>query len=238
MIDTPGLCLSCNYQLRALITPRCPECGREFDPNDPATMNMGRSLSAFDKFVLGPIRWPVISLTTAATIFVLWLARLPGGRKTVPLFAIALLAIIGLLWLIWPMIRVIVMKRTGWTRDQLTAGRKPRWAVGAVVLFAAIAVYQNWPMQAAFWASRPAMTSLADHILHSSNYSHSDQWAGFYKVQDIRKASNGVKVTVEENIPGRYSSGFIYLPGLDPARTPLKAYRFIGHGWWTWRDDI
>ena len=32
-------CLSCKYDLRNLAGPphRCPECGREFDPNDPAT---------------------------------------------------------------------------------------------------------------------------------------------------------------------------------------------------------
>jgi hypothetical protein len=238
MIDTPGLCISCNYQLRGLVTPRCPECGREFDPNDPSTMNMGRKLSALDRFVLGPIRWPVISLTAGATGFVLWLSRLPGGRKTVPLAAIGVLGIVGLLWLVWPMMRAIVMKRTGWTRDQLTAGRKPRWVVGAVVVFTAIAVYLNWPMQMAFWVSRPAMTSLANRILQSPNFSHGDQWIGFYKVQDIRKASNGVKITVEENVPGRYSSGFIYLPQVDPKRSPFKAYQFIGNGWWSWREDI
>jgi hypothetical protein len=201
-------------------------------------MNMGRMLSAFDRFVLGPIRWPVISLTAAATVFVLWLSRLPGGRKTVPLAAIVVLGIIGLLWLVWPMIRVIVMKRTGWTRDQLTAGRKPRRVVGAVLSFTAIAVFLNWPMQAAFWASRPAMTSLANNILRSSNFSHGERWAGFYKVQEVRKASNGVKITVEENIRDGYTSGFIYLPQVDPKHTALKAYQFIGDGWWSWREDI
>src|SRR5580693_7070002 len=104
MIDTPGLCISCNYQLRGLVTRRCPECGREFDPDNPETMNMGRELSAVDRFVLGPIRWPVIAMTAGATGFVLWMARLPGGRKTVPMEAIGVLGIVGVLWLVWPMI--------------------------------------------------------------------------------------------------------------------------------------
>lgn len=30
-------CLSCLYDLRNLAEHRCPECGREFDPNDPST---------------------------------------------------------------------------------------------------------------------------------------------------------------------------------------------------------
>ena len=28
-------CLGCDYSLRGLIDPRCPECGRPFDPADP-----------------------------------------------------------------------------------------------------------------------------------------------------------------------------------------------------------
>ena len=30
-------CLDCGYDLKALSELRCPECGRAFDPNDPAT---------------------------------------------------------------------------------------------------------------------------------------------------------------------------------------------------------
>lgn len=30
-------CLDCGYDLRGLPEPRCPECGRGFNPDDPAT---------------------------------------------------------------------------------------------------------------------------------------------------------------------------------------------------------
>ena len=30
-------CKSCYYPLKKLPNHRCPECGREFDPNDPST---------------------------------------------------------------------------------------------------------------------------------------------------------------------------------------------------------
>lgn len=35
-------CLSCKYELSNLTEHRCPECGREFDPNDPATFLVHR----------------------------------------------------------------------------------------------------------------------------------------------------------------------------------------------------
>jgi predicted amidophosphoribosyltransferase len=33
-------CLSCHYDLKNRPENRCPECGREFDPNDPRTFLM------------------------------------------------------------------------------------------------------------------------------------------------------------------------------------------------------
>jgi hypothetical protein len=35
-----GLCIACGYALRGLPQPRCPECGRWFDPCEPRTMNV------------------------------------------------------------------------------------------------------------------------------------------------------------------------------------------------------
>jgi rRNA maturation protein Nop10 len=32
-------CKSCHYSLKNLTEHRCPECGREFDPNDPSTFD-------------------------------------------------------------------------------------------------------------------------------------------------------------------------------------------------------
>lgn len=36
-VDVPdnAVCMGCGYALRGLPVPRCPECGRAFDPNDP-----------------------------------------------------------------------------------------------------------------------------------------------------------------------------------------------------------
>lgn len=36
----PPRCLACNYRLEGLTVPRCPECGREFDPRDPRTYSL------------------------------------------------------------------------------------------------------------------------------------------------------------------------------------------------------
>jgi hypothetical protein len=45
-------CLSCGYDLRNLTEHRCPECGREFDPNDPSTFE-ARAVSRSVNVVVG-----------------------------------------------------------------------------------------------------------------------------------------------------------------------------------------
>jgi hypothetical protein len=38
-----GNCRDCGYPLARLQSHRCPECGRPFDPENPRTMDFGRS---------------------------------------------------------------------------------------------------------------------------------------------------------------------------------------------------
>jgi len=66
-----GLCLDCDYPLRGLATPRCPECGRAFDPNDSWTMNVGRPMRRALRWLLRPPgRWTVAAAIVAAAVVV------------------------------------------------------------------------------------------------------------------------------------------------------------------------
>src|SRR4051812_43456926 len=68
--DFGGVCLDCRYPLRALAEPRCPECGRLFEPTNPRSYWLPGMVTAgkFDIFVgLGrPIA--VCALATAAAL--------------------------------------------------------------------------------------------------------------------------------------------------------------------------
>ncbi len=44
-------CLSCEYPLLGLREPRCPECGRLFDPDNPATYSRGDRLTRGDRLI-------------------------------------------------------------------------------------------------------------------------------------------------------------------------------------------
>src|SRR4051794_13191672 len=76
--DAPvGLCWECGYPLKGLPTPRCPECGRPFDPANPVTMNMGEHVDGFAGRMLRPPGWPLYTLTALAVLVSLWAAAFP-----------------------------------------------------------------------------------------------------------------------------------------------------------------
>jgi hypothetical protein len=230
-----GLCLDCNYPLHGLPTPRCPECGREFDPADPQTMNMGRELTAWMKWLLGPIRRLVMIASWAAIAFALWYARLPGQRVRSS-GSLYILIILGALWLIWPLLRAIVGKRCGWPTSLLMSGQRQRMLAGIALLLAAAAVWYQLPLRLAMNISEPAMTRMAREVIASGQPYGQDRWVGVYRARRIKAVPGGVRFTVEDS-DVTYKAGFIYLPGVDPKKTNWKSYKYLGSGWWTWREE-
>jgi hypothetical protein len=236
-----GLCLTCGYALHGLPTPRCPECGREFDPLDPKTMNMGRELSELAKFVLGPVRWPVSLMSWGAIVIALWYARLPGGQ-IVQSSSIWILGGLGALWMLWPIVRIVAARKYGWPTSLLMRGQRLRLMVGICIVAAVVAIVYQLPLKAALYISRPAMDRLAREVLDSGNQYADDRWCGVYKatrVKVIPTAGNprgGVRITVEESNRA-YRSGFAYLPSADTRRNYRRTYVYVGGGWWSWREE-
>lgn len=232
-----GLCLDCGYALHGLATPRCPECGREFDPLDPKTMNMGRPLSAAAQWVLGPVRWPVSLLTWAAVAFALWMARLPGAQIRTS-SSIVILITLGILWLAWPIVRVVAARRYGWPHSLLMKGQKQRIAVGLIIAAACVVIFLDVPLRVGLRMSRGEMNRLARSMMESGEQYADDQWLGVYRATRIKAVPGGVRFTCEEQNRA-YKSGFMYLPKAEAksiARS-RRSYVYIGDGWFAWREE-
>jgi hypothetical protein len=232
-----GLCLDCNYPLRGLPTPRCPECGKEFDPLDPATMNMGRELSALAQWLLGPIRRSVNLLTWAALAFALWSARLPGGQIGNSR-SIYILIAIGTFWMLWPIVRWMAARHYGWPHSLLMQGQQLRVAVGLCILLGAVAIVYGLPLRATLLISHPAMDRLAADTMQSKTPYLEDCWVGLFAATRVKQVPGGMRFTVEEH-DRAYRAGFTYLPKVDPKRVgwSTKNYRYLGGGWWAWREE-
>jgi hypothetical protein len=88
-----ALCLGCNYPLRGLREPRCPECGRAFDPDDPWTMNIGRPMPPVVRRLIAPPgrrSWIVFFVAIGA---ILWGSAWLAGGQFVLIVGIFLLAL-------------------------------------------------------------------------------------------------------------------------------------------------
>jgi hypothetical protein len=82
-------CLGCGYLLRELPAPRCPECGRPFDPHDPDTMRVPGYRKPKPVRSPAPFQTEVLKLAWFATIAMLI------GRLIAAPFALSLG---GLIW--------------------------------------------------------------------------------------------------------------------------------------------
>lgn len=231
-----GLCLDCNYPLHGIPSGRCPECGREFDPFDPSTMNLGRPLEPWVVWVLGRMGLLVHLAVLAAAAITLWWARLPFSR--VGGWCVATFVWLGLagLWLGWAAIRTAIIRRRRWRHARVRTGLA-QWLVMPILMIAvAMSVQARLPMRLAFRLSRPKMDSLVARVQQDPKLAGADQPVGVYTARKIHVVPGGVKFTVDESTVGQ-KSGFIYLPKVDPKTVGWHDYHYLYDGWWAWWQE-
>jgi hypothetical protein len=96
------LCINCGYDLQALPEPRCPECGRGFDPDDPTTYRTSkarRPLSA--RRMLGAAACFLAGLLCMRLINFPGESIQPNSPRILGVLAAWGLAIAGILFLVW-----------------------------------------------------------------------------------------------------------------------------------------
>jgi hypothetical protein len=238
MTEKPvGLCLDCDYPLQGLQTTRCPECGREFDPNDPCTMNMGRKIGDMTWWWLGPISSKLYALTLVAAVVTLWFARLPNNIFQPMPIACIIWITIGAVWFVWPVLRYVVAVQKRWPRFKFKTGLVQWLVMPLIIVLMIVAIRYRVPLRLTFWASRPSMESLAKQVIEKPETAPNEEWAGAYNAKKIRRTRHGMQFTVEDaNV--NYRAGFIYMPGVDPSRgKDWPSRRYVGDGWWIWREE-
>jgi hypothetical protein len=99
-IPNDATCLGCGYALRDLPEPRCPECGREFDPAESWSFHRGRHLKKWEQRLFQPPGWLMIGAALVACLLMLWACSPPGVYGEPLLIASFIWLLIGLAWLI------------------------------------------------------------------------------------------------------------------------------------------
>jgi hypothetical protein len=234
LTDSTGRCLHCNYVLRDLPIPRCPECGQEFDPADVRTMNLGREITPAARWAMGPAGSAMGAGMFVVAALAVWFNRLPVVEMDRSAIDGVLLIALGLLWLGWPLIRHLASRWAGWSSEWFTLGRRSRAWIGTVVLLIGACVCLGLPRKAALWMSEPAMDRLARQMMANRGSSPRDQWLGVIKAKEIKDAPGGISFLAARDADGE--AGFIYLPSADPKSAGWSSRRYVGNGWWVWHE--
>ncbi|MEW6251852.1 MAG: hypothetical protein AB1716_14495 [Planctomycetota bacterium] len=219
--DSPAMCLGCGYRLRGLTQPRCPECGRAFDPRDPATWRRpsrrwemaeppGRlfhiPLAALCGWLLIQAGWPGESCFTLSVILVVF-ALMSG-------WTLGLLAFIGCALLRRP------ESLTQWAlwRKWLKAPS----IVAALILLLGAEV----PLPAMDRSATGAMSSPVGARLPP-------RWIGLYRAKSAERIPGGVRFVVDDGFMGD-GVGWAYSPAGRPPIIGEDHYDHIDGSWYTW----
>lgn len=233
-------CIECGYALQVLHEPRCPECGRRFNPADPATMITARRGVRLARRFLRPPRFGSFFLVSVAAAGSLCGASAPGWYLPLLGWSMLLWLIVGLVWLV----RVMLL---GWASEHLGQIQAPEqlkraWArsfawVAGLFVTVCIAIMFSLPMKAAYWLSRPAMDRWAKQFMTAPEGTRAPEcWIGLYPAYRINRELRGVRFDVDgAGIEDPFSAGrpgYMYAPDYDLGPYSDQEYEPMGGGWY------
>ena len=236
-----GLCLGCNYPLMDLPPHRCAECGRDFDPADPETVNTGRPVPAHAAWAVGPISWPVYGVALAGAGGLLWRARLPAQPFSWSAPVLWGWLAVAAVWLAWPLVRRAVLGHYGWPARVVRPMGRLHWVVPVVMLGVTAATAQRVPPRVAFAVSRPAMDRLARDVMAHPRAVFQPQRVGAFWAKNISLVPSRGVMFVADDRDAHDRVGFAYLQPhvrLDAVVVNAKQPTYLGHGWWNWKQGV
>jgi hypothetical protein len=231
--DSPARCLGCRYPLRDLTVNRCPECGREFDPNDPATMYVRLAPGPTAVWFMTPPGLFFHSCVVIAALLLLFSESFPGGLLAAALPGGCGLLILGAVWTLRLLCSIVL----AWRFDDPLFHRLRTWRswltapVLVVVLW--ILVGHQVPLRLAFHYSREAMDRAAQDLmkLPVNTPDIPNRRLGWYFTDKIRRLDGGVLFQVGGGAPW-IAGGFAYHPDGPPPSEAWGLFYFHLEGPW------
>jgi hypothetical protein len=209
---------------------RCPECGREFDPAQPLSVNLGRPLDAFARAALRPIGrlWRAASWTLAVG-GVVGLGWLLLEKDLVSLWLLLWLAFFVLCWL-RSFARFAAVRLYRQPRGLLRVDDRFRRTVRVTFAVSTLLVFTRLPFLLTVLASRPWLDGYAYHVwaeIPATSPEPQDRVVcGLVIVEGV--AARGDYVTV-----GFYGGGGVsYVRTDDGQGLRLEWWSWIP--WWHW----
>lgn len=241
-----AICLDCGYRLHGLCEPRCPECGRAFDPENPNTfLDQQRPKVWFHDvkqagfwvfWAKPPPMWHVLVALLVTLIF-LESTSIGGGFWGV--FAVSsyprveilllcgycLLPVYGVSILSY-VFRIIGVRRAWVGHHGDDGGKRYRWTWRWLSLPISIAIILSacvypWPLRLRFSASRASFERIVKAVQAGATINTGAQRIGWYYVASVENDGQRILFIVGDNTIDPVA--FVYDPAGEPTfpGTPL-----------------
>jgi hypothetical protein len=214
-----ALCLGCNYALRGLPEPRCPECGREFDLDDPKSFNSERPLRWIDRTLLKPIGWPMFTALGLLCAGYLSLGIFPDiyYSSAYIIFSILVLIVVAVMLVARSFLRAYIPPRSIFQKSMVRRERIAFMVFGLSFLLMLFHV----PLRILFFFAKPDLDRVAGRIedgtltqplqshrigpllMSSTDYGNENQY--FFVVHELHGGGFAYCRNGEE--PSRYNTG-------------------------------
>lgn len=223
-------CLGCGYWLDGLCQPRCPECGRSFDPLDPTTFLTGTERLKWRRWAQPPPLWN-LALAAVAT-----LAILDDASKPLPpnfmMYLLGPFFVIGLA--VDYIVRLGALRsdrrRAAGDRQPHTHRKFWRWFVLPMGwLIALAAIVSDWDLHKRFELSQPAFDRVVANIQPGQEADTGFRVIGLYYVWEVRRTGpSRIEFVTGQGLI--HDVGFLY----DQAPSkPRRAQNRLSSQWYT-----
>lgn len=232
-------CLKCDYNLAGVPEPRCPECGRPFDPDKPATFRR----SPMGQGVLRALRRPpgmwMILICIAVMAVTMWAARVSGWIHVLMLIAVLIWTVLALLFLVRLLSAIhhrLRMRRSGIRVSD--NGHRVRWLIFPLfVTTTFVLVRLDIPFRFAFAVSRPSLEALLEEAANRPNSELGPRWIGLFHATSIisHPERTGVILMINQFAIDR-GYGLVYRPPGTPGPVWAPPPRHLVGGWHVWHN--
>ncbi len=237
VVPTDAVCLGCDFRLRGLSGPSCPECGRSFDPNDTTTFGLSTSPTRWQRsarppsvagclFVAGLCSWGLVGASGPARWEADWACLF-----TFVGIPLGIVAVATYLERLFASLRMVVQA----TEPPPEVRSRWRWLVMPVCVLLIVSCFiYPWPLMLRFRLSHsPVDAAVVDY---RAGRIAGDQRVGLYYVGDVDGAAWSNRATV------RFTTGasFIDLVGFEydplPGHPTTTLTMEVAPSWYTFED--
>lgn len=232
-IKLPRRCLDCDYILDNLTVPRCPECGRAFDPFKSETFNnAGKPFPGWARLLMRLPGIPTALLGLIPIAHAIWELRSPGGSFSAFVGSLFLWAVLGVYWLA----RLFICQgiQEHFKRPDVKTRRSWLAFFGlplVFVLWIVLSEFEDFIQYRAFVWSENSLLSIATQqpktMLPTT--------AGLLTVYRADAYDGGVMLMTGTGYDA-WPYGYAYFPDHDPQSTDDIRFHHIKGKWWQYFD--